>query len=114
MISEIRSFALVASGSLADRIWVPVPMLGFGPMLSPPLSLSCHQGQGGQDFSFTQHHLIDAEFREAPRPFFCKSGHRWVIFSNLSTPLFFKCGFWSLLGFLAGSSRGCSSHKIDC
>ena len=40
------------------------------------LSLSCHQRQGGQDFSIlVEPHLTDAEFRKAWMPYFCRSGH---------------------------------------
>ena len=73
-----------------------------------------HQGQGGAIFSYPGFHLIDAEFREAWVSFFCKSGHGWIIFLILSTPLFFKSGFWTFLGLLAGSSRGCSCQEVDC
>ena len=78
------------------------------------LSLSCLKGQGGEIFSYPGFHLTDAEFREARVPFFCKSGHGWIILLILSKPLFFKSGFWTFLGLLAGSSGGCSCQEVDC
>ena len=59
-----------------ERIWVQVCMSGLRPDFVPPSPFLVIKDSVAQTSKILMEpHLIDAEFREAWMPFFCRSGH---------------------------------------
>ena len=120
MISEmlwslpfVRCFSLAAAGHFAER--------GFG---FPSQCLASARCCLSSPFLVTKDKVAKTSrilvtslmrsFVRHPGRFSASLGIGGPFLKKLSTPLFFKSGFWTYLGLLAGSSRGCSSQKVDC